>query len=169
MEPARERAAISSPSRNVLLLPPVVAVVFMTTCAATATCAAPSAAAAAPSARAEAWRHTPRTSFVPNPHRRLGSLRHRRPSFDSVQAVRPGKEGASKRGRIAVDADSWYLGDGGFADRHLDDEEHIAAKKVRYMSPSRQIILHVPYHALWYHGVLPVLRAMRVVRLSVLC
>lgn len=131
MEPARERVACSSSSRNVLMFSSAVAVVFMATCAATATCArAAPASAAAPSARAGAWRHPSRTSFVPNPHHRLGSPRHRRRSFVSVQAVRPGKEGASTRGRIAVDADSWYLGDGGFADRHLDDEEHIAAKKV---------------------------------------
>ncbi|CAN0314195.1 unnamed protein product, partial [Laminaria digitata] len=128
MEPVRERAARSSPSRNVLLLSSAVMIVFMATCAAsTATCAA--AAPAAPSARAP--RHPSRTSFVPNPHHhRLGSPRHSRGrSLGAVQAVRPGKEGASKRGRIAVDADSWYLGDGGFADRHLEDEGHIAAKK----------------------------------------
>lgn len=125
MEPARERAVRSSLSRNVLPLSSAVAVVFMATCAATATCAA-----AAPSARAEALRHPSRTSFVPNPHH-LGASRYGRRSVGSVQAVvRPGKEGASKQERIAVDADSWYLGDGGFADRHLEDEEHIAAKKV---------------------------------------
>lgn len=131
MEPARERVACSSSSRNVIMLSSAVAVVFMATCAATATCApAAPAASAAPSARAGTWRHPSHTSFVPNPRHRLGYPRHGRRSFVSVQAVRPGKEGATKRGRIAVDADSWYLGDGGFADRHLDDEEHIAAKKV---------------------------------------
>lgn len=127
MEPACERAVRSSMPRNVLPLSSAVAVVFVATCAATATYAA----AAAPSARAEAWQRPLRTSFVPNP-RHFGASRYGRRLVGSVQAVvRPGKEGASKQERIAVDDDSWYLGDGGFADRHLEDEEHIAAKKVR--------------------------------------
>lgn len=33
-------------------------------------------------------------------------------------------------GGTAVHDESWYLGDGGFAARHLEDEERMAAKEV---------------------------------------
>lgn len=39
-------------------------------------------------------------------------------------------EGESRRDGIAVHDESWYLGDGGFAERHLEDEGRVAAKKV---------------------------------------
>lgn len=42
----------------------------------------------------------------------------------SVAGAEDGTEG------IAVNEESWYLGDGGFAVRHMEDEAHIAAKKV---------------------------------------
>lgn len=55
----------------------------------------------------------------------------------AAQAVRSrpgstGRGGAGPDRRVAVDDESWYLGDGGFAARHLEDEERMAAKKVGF-------------------------------------
>lgn len=78
-------------------------------------------------------------------HRRFGGFRHgrrRAPCRGSgsgggggvvtAQAVQSGQgsDGAAA-GVTAVHDDSWYLGDGGFAKRHLEDEALLAAKKVR--------------------------------------
>lgn len=52
--------------------------------------------------------------------------------------------GASPDRRIAIHDDSWYLGDGGFAARHMEDEERMAAKKVRERGGMVR----------WAHGVL---------------
>lgn len=92
-----------------------------------------------PATGAARWRHHERPAFVPNPSSR-GDPRHgrRRTGSTAVQIVKQARTERGARGgddsrrsdRVAVHDDSWYLGDGGFAERHLEDEEHIAAKKV---------------------------------------
>lgn len=133
MNRGRRRAAPSSLNRIALWLPSASAVLVAATCATAATCAV-RAPAGTPGHVEARWRPA-RLAFL-STSSRLGSLRHGKGGAAStVQAVQSRsdatKEGEPRRDGIDVHDDSWYLGDGGFAERHLEDEEHIAAKKVR--------------------------------------
>lgn len=78
-------------------------------------------AAASPTAPAAA-------AFMASPGVRQS--RQRGGSVGTIQAVQS-RQGASRDDRrVAVHDESWYLGDGGFAARHLEDEGRMAAKQV---------------------------------------
>lgn len=117
--------------------------------------AAPTAAAAAaascniPAAAGAPLIMKTQPAFMAGPstcHHPFGAFRHSRrrgPSggggVAAAQAMQsgPGSNNNSEEARrgddggVAVHDDSWYLGDGGFAKRHLEDEALLAAKKVK--------------------------------------
>lgn len=105
--------------------------------AALAVCTAASAAAAAAAPFPPAG-GLEQTAFMSSPSGFGADWqgRQRQGSGRAAQAVqsKPGSSGggeASRDRRVAVHDDSWYLGDGGFAARHMEDEVRLAAKKVR--------------------------------------
>lgn len=61
-------------------------------------------------------------------HDKTGARRMRVKS--SLESSAGSNDGNAKDSDIAVNEESWCLGDGGFANRHLGDEERIIAKKV---------------------------------------
>lgn len=131
--PRRRHASVS------LSYPPML-LSFAAVAIGTAACASTAGGSPTnPATAAARWRHHERPAFVPNPSSR-GDPRHGRGRTGSA-AVQMVKQARTERGArggdhsrrsdgVAVHDDSWYLGDGGFAERHLEDEEHIAAKKV---------------------------------------
>lgn len=81
--------------------------------------------------------------FAPSPSRFTASRHTRRRGLpgDSTQlelsaqsSKESGREESRRGSGVAVHDDSWHLGDGGFAERHLEDEARIAAKKARLCS-----------------------------------
>lgn len=79
-----------------------------------------------------AFAHSP-VSPLSNLQRHSQSRRRASGSADAIQAERSGAKDEQEprpAGPSDIADDSWYLGDGGFAERHLEDADHIAAKKV---------------------------------------
>ncbi|CAM9633702.1 unnamed protein product, partial [Ectocarpus fasciculatus] len=124
-------ASHSSWPRSILMVPPLVAFAISTAVVSAGADAASAEAAAAYGT--QQVRRAPQGGFVPSP--RLGGLRHgkrRGLSGGEIQAVQSARDSARSgegAGGVAVHDESWYLGDGGFAERHLEDEDRLAAKK----------------------------------------
>lgn len=77
--------------------------------------------------------HLPGTAFISGTHlfqdRRQRSGQAPSNAYLSRSGVDLRTDGSGPSG-IAVHDEAWYLGDGGFAARHLEDDDRISAKKV---------------------------------------
>ncbi|CAM9617192.1 unnamed protein product, partial [Ectocarpus sp. 4 AP-2014] len=124
------RASHPSSPRSAPMVPAMVAFAISTAVVSAAADAASGGAAAAYGTQV---RRAPQDGFVPSP--RLGGLRHSRRrdlsggAIHIVQSARDSARSGEGPGGVAVHDDSWYLGDGGFAGRHLEDEDRLAAKE----------------------------------------
>lgn len=148
------RALILAPQSSAHIAPLlliIVAAVAVATCAPSTSSAAATTSASGPLYQTsvvpitnrsshpacQTWAFVTATTSQPG----NGLRRWRRGITDvAVRAVQPGPGSSTdagggesgQGGGIAVHDDSWHLGNGGFAEGHLEDEERVAAKKVRW-------------------------------------